>query len=46
MHSTLLPSGRVTYYPIHEYTGDGEFKSLLTSNTYRVGEKTKIVDAT
>ncbi|KPI42129.1 uncharacterized protein AB675_5579 [Cyphellophora attinorum] len=46
MHSTFLPSGRVTYYPMHEYTGNGEFRSLLTSKTYHVGEKTKIVDAT
>ncbi|KAJ9607390.1 hypothetical protein H2200_008463 [Cladophialophora chaetospira] len=46
MHQTLIPSGRVKYYPKHEYTGDGNFKSLMTGKTYRVSEKTKIVDAT
>ncbi|KAG8158248.1 hypothetical protein KVR01_012009 [Diaporthe batatas] len=46
MHSTLLPSGRVTYYPKHEWVGDGKFKSLITNKTISVGSNTKIVDAT
>lgn len=46
MHQTLLPSGRVKYYPKHEYTGEGGFKSLLTDKAYQVGPDTKIVDAT
>jgi hypothetical protein len=46
MHHTFLPSGRVTYYPKHEYSGHGVFKSILTGRTYRAGSKTCIVDAT
>lgn len=46
MHRTFLTSGRVSYYPQHEYTGEGEFQSLVTGKSYRVGPKTKIVDAT
>ena len=46
MHKTLIPSGRVTYFPKHEYTGEGSFKSLLTGKIYQVGKDTKIVDAT
>jgi hypothetical protein len=46
MHQTLIPSGRVKYFPKHEYLGDGTFKSLITGKTFRVGENTKIVDAT
>lgn len=30
MRQTFLPSGRVTYYPKHEYTGEGSFHSILT----------------
>lgn len=46
MRQTFLPSGRVTYYPKHEYEGDGMFKSILTGKAYRAGSKTCIVDAT
>ncbi|KAH8768170.1 pyridine nucleotide-disulfide oxidoreductase-domain-containing protein [Diaporthe sp. PMI_573] len=46
MHQTFLPSGRVAYYPKHEYTGGREFHSLLTGKTYQVGKETRIVDAT
>lgn len=46
MNYNLLPSGRVTYYPNHEWTGDGKFRSILTNKTISVGPNTKIVDAT
>jgi len=46
LKSTLLPSGRVTYYPLHNYTGDGEFQSIVTGKTIRVGSNTRIVDTT
>ncbi|GIZ40845.1 hypothetical protein CKM354_000416800 [Cercospora kikuchii] len=46
MHQTFLPSGRVRYFPKHEYLGEGEWRSSITGKTFKVGKKTKIVDAT
>lgn len=46
MNRTFLPSGRVSYHPRHEYLGKGEFRSIVTNKIYRVGENTRIVDAT
>lgn len=48
MHQTFLPSGRVKYYPKHEYLGEGEWRSTVTGKLFRIdsGSKTKIVDAT
>lgn len=46
MHQTFLPSGRVQYFPKHEYLGEGEWRSSITGKTFRVGKNTKIVDAT
>ncbi|KFZ20439.1 hypothetical protein V501_00141 [Pseudogymnoascus sp. VKM F-4519 (FW-2642)] len=46
MNRIFLPSGRVSYHPKHEYLGKGEFRSIVTNKIYRVGEKTRIVDAT
>ena len=45
MKHTFLPSGRVQYFPMCEYTGDGNFHSLLTGEEYHVDPK-KTVDAT
>jgi hypothetical protein len=45
MRHTFLPSGRVSYYPLCNYEGDGEFVSLLTNERFRVASK-KTVDAT
>jgi len=45
MSHTFLPSGRVQYYPMCEYTGDGNFHSMLTGKKYSVS-RTKTVDAT
>lgn len=46
MQHTFLPSGRVTYFPKHEYTGEGKFHSILTGKSYVVSPETRIVDAT
>lgn len=46
MRQTFLPSGRVTYYPKHEYTGEGNFHSVLTGKAYVVSPETRIVNAT
>jgi hypothetical protein len=45
MNHTFLPSGRVKYFPMCEYTGEGNFHSLLTGDKYHVSRK-KTVDAT
>ncbi|NNC38026.1 MAG: NAD(P)/FAD-dependent oxidoreductase [Hyphomonadaceae bacterium] len=45
MKHTFLPSGRVQYFPMCEYTEDGNFYSLLTGDKYHV-TRTKTVDAT
>ncbi|KAJ8069092.1 hypothetical protein OCU04_002765 [Sclerotinia nivalis] len=42
----FLPSNRVTYYPLCEYTSGGEFYSTVTGKMYSVGNETRIVDAT
>lgn len=46
MHQTFLPSGRVKYFPKHEYEGEGTWRSTVTGKTFSVGKDTKIVDAT
>lgn len=46
MTQTLLPSGRVKYFPKHDYLGNGEFRSLINGKAYKVGPDTCIVDAT
>jgi hypothetical protein len=44
MQDTFLASGRVQYFPKHEYTD--QVTSILTGKTYRVGPETILVDAT
>lgn len=46
MSDVLLPSGRVTYHPLSEYTSDGEIVGLLSGERRRVEVRRKIVDAT
>ena len=46
MLHTFLPSGRVSYYPMCDYLGDGEFVSRLTGERYCATAKMKTVDAT
>lgn len=45
MRHHFLPTGRVQYFPMCEYQGDGKFVSLLTGEAHQVTYK-KIVDAT
>lgn len=44
MRHKFLPSGRVRYFPMCEYTGDGRFHSLTTGERYHVTAKRKTVD--
>lgn len=45
MRHTFLASGRVQYFPMCNYTGDGNFTKKLTGDEYHV-KYNKIVDAT
>ena len=45
MQQQLLPSGRVTYFPMSEYHGDGRF-STLGGEQYTVTARRAVVDAT
>ena len=45
MRHDLLPSGRVRYFPLCEYSGDGTFTATLTGEEHRVRAR-RIVDAT
>jgi NAD(P)-binding Rossmann-like domain len=46
MQQRLLPSGRVSYFPVSEYLGDGRFRSLVTGQVQSVDVKRRVVDAT
>ena len=46
MKHTFLPSGRVQYFPMCEYQGDGKFSSMLSDKQYTVTINKKIVDGT
>ncbi|MBX2875664.1 MAG: hypothetical protein KTR30_26335 [Saprospiraceae bacterium] len=46
MRHRFLPSGRVQYFPMCNYEGDGKFKSLLTGKEEHVKVNKKIVDTT
>ena len=46
MRERFLPSGRVQYFPMHEYMGEGVFRSLLGSDQYKVNVGKSIVDGT
>ena len=45
MRHTFLPSGRVSFYPMCNYEGDGEFVSKISGERFRVN-RNKTVDAT
>ncbi len=45
MQQQFLPSGRVQYFPMCEYDGDGRFHSLVSDAQFQVHAK-KTVDAT
>lgn len=46
MRHQFLPSGRVQYFPMCDYVGDGAFVSLLTGARFHVTARRKRVDAT
>jgi hypothetical protein len=45
MQQSFLPTGRVQYFPMCEYEGEGKFSGLTSGKTYEVRYK-KLVDAT
>ncbi|WP_414689051.1 NAD(P)-binding protein [Mycobacterium sp.] len=45
MHQDLLPSGQVSYFPMAEYLGDGQFRTLAGSD-HTVHVRKRVVDAT
>ncbi len=45
LHQDFLPSGRVQYFPMSEYLGDGSFRSIASGAVTEVSAA-KIVDAT
>ncbi len=45
MRQQFLPTGRVKYYPMCNYLGDGMFEHVLTGQRYRTNTR-KTVDAT
>jgi hypothetical protein len=46
MRHQFLPTGRVQYFPMCDYLGDGVFRSLLTGKSHHVQVNKKTVDAT
>ncbi|MEH6518761.1 MAG: NAD(P)/FAD-dependent oxidoreductase [Halioglobus sp.] len=46
MRHQFLPSGRVQYFPMCDYLGDGRFVSKANGKEYHVTAKCKTVDAT
>ncbi|MEM9670468.1 MAG: NAD(P)/FAD-dependent oxidoreductase [Pseudomonadota bacterium] len=46
MRERLLPSGRVQYYPMSEYTENGKIKSLLSGEVIDVSVRKRVVDGT
>lgn len=46
MRDTLLPSGRVQYFPLCEYLGDGRVRHLATGHEFNVQYTHKLVDST
>lgn len=46
MRERLLASGRVRYFPMHDYKDEGVFGSLLNDDVYRVKVNRRIVNGT
>ena len=46
MRHRFLPSGRVQYFPMCKYTGEGKFESTVSGKQYSVTVNKKTVDAT
>ena len=45
MDQRLLPSGRVQYFPMCDYVGDGQFVARTSGKTFQVKVGKKLVDA-
>ncbi len=46
MRQTFLPSGRVQYFPLCDYKGDGQFEHTITGKTYQSTAHKKTIDCT
>ncbi len=46
MQQQFLPSGRVQYFPMCDYRGDGHFVSMTSGQEFEVTVNRKIIDAT
>jgi len=46
LHQTLLPSGRLHYYPMCEYTGNQRFRAIVSGEEFAVDVRRKVVDST
>ena len=46
LHHRLLPSGRVRFFPMCDYLGNGQFRSRLTGEHTHVDVRRSVVDAT
>ena len=46
MREQMLPTGRVKYFPMCDYQGDGKFVSKLTGESHKVTVTKKTVDCT
>lgn len=46
MRHQFLPSGRVQYFPMCDYRGDGKFVSTVTGQPHEVKVRKKIIDCT
>jgi hypothetical protein len=46
MREQFIPTGRVKYFPMCDYQGDGVFISMLTGEEHQVKVRQKTVDAT
>ncbi|WP_265569481.1 NAD(P)-binding protein [Sphingomicrobium nitratireducens] len=46
MTRRLLPSGRVRYFPSHEWLGEGRFRSILTGEEKDIAVRRALVDST
>ncbi|MFP6796005.1 MAG: FAD/NAD(P)-binding protein [Pseudomonadales bacterium] len=46
MQQQFLPSGRVQYFPMCDYLGETQFRSLVSGREYTVSGTCKVVDAT
>jgi hypothetical protein len=46
MQERFLPSGRVRYFPMCDYLGNGRFRSMLSGEVHEVNFRSKLADAT